>query len=343
MPSCSTSPTGAEPPTRCATCASNGAATTRPPTASDAELPVFPTVARRWNDPGLDRLYQALRPRLVAAQSPRAGRARVARGRRGDPSRRGELIPPARGRYLAEIAEAVRGFHARSERQAERAADAWGLGRTLRLLGDPPPSGARAFAGATPDGRRQRPRCAPATTRRSPISSPSCAARSRSGRTRERATAARRRATRCAVARSASRITRRRSPRTSLPKVALPRSESWGELTRYLRRENLPGQLPVHRRRVSVQARERGPGAHVRRRGDARAHQPALPPAVRRAAGRAALDRLRQPDALRPRSRTRASTSGARSATPACRSARSTTPRSSTRASTCAIRRRPSR
>ena len=32
--------------------------------------------------------------------------------------------------------------------------------------------------------------------------------------------------------------------RTPLAKVALPRSESWGELARYLRRENLPGHFP---------------------------------------------------------------------------------------------------
>ena len=46
-------------------------------------------------------------------------------------------------------------------------------------------------------------------------------------------------------------------------------------------RENLPGPVPVHRRGVPVQARGRGPGAHVRRRGRRVPHQPALPAAVR--------------------------------------------------------------
>src|SRR5262249_57194485 len=32
--------------------------------------------------------------------------------------------------------------------------------------------------------------------------------------------------------------------RTRLPKVALPRTQDWAELTRFLRRENLPGQFP---------------------------------------------------------------------------------------------------
>ncbi len=85
------------------------------------------------------------------------------------------------------------------------------------------------------------------------------------------------------------------------------------------------GQLPVHRRRVRVQARERGPDAHVRRRGRRVPHQPALPPARRRHAGEAAVDRVRLGDALRQRSGDRVPTSTARSATPACRSPRSTT------------------
>ena len=67
--------------------------------------------------------------------------------------------------------------------------------------------------------------------------------------------------------------------------------------------ENVPGQLPVHRRRVRVQARERGPDAHVRRRGRRVPHQPALPPARRRHAGQAAVDRVRLGHALRQRSR----------------------------------------
>ena len=62
-----------------------------------------------------------------------------------------------------------------------------------------------------------------------------------------------------------------------------------------------PRQLPVHGRRVRLQARERRPDAHVRRRGRPVPHQQALQAAVRRHAGQAAVDRLRQRDALRQR------------------------------------------
>ncbi len=211
--------------------------------ANDAELPVFPTVARRWNDPGLDRLYAALRPRLLGGEGARAV-VRAPLAVAAAPVATGELIPAARGRYLAEIADAVRGFHADSDRQAERAADAWSLARTLRWLGDPPPAGAQPFAGAAPD--------APAATsalrsgydaalsdldpelRRSLAQWPDTRARY-SGETQTYEVRGR-----------AIHVTNHAETlaRTALPKVALPSSESWGELTRYLRRENLPGSFP---------------------------------------------------------------------------------------------------
>jgi hypothetical protein len=57
-------------------------------------------------------------------------------------------------------------------------------------------------------------------------------------------------------------------------KVALPRStEDHGELLRGCAGERA-GLVPVHRRRVPVQARGRGPDAHVRRRGRRVPHQP---------------------------------------------------------------------
>ena len=53
------------------------------------------------------------------------------------------------------------------------------------------------------------------------------------------------------------------------------------------------GLLPVHRRRVPVQARGRGPGADVRRGGRPVPHQPPVQAARRRAAGHPAVHRVR--------------------------------------------------
>ena len=48
-------------------------------------------------------------------------------------------IPSSRARHLAEVAEAVRSWHARSESDAGHAADAEGIARTLRALGGTSP------------------------------------------------------------------------------------------------------------------------------------------------------------------------------------------------------------
>ena len=60
------------------------------------------------------------------------------------------------------------------------------------------------------------------------------------------------------------------------------------------------GQLPLYRRRLRLQARRRGPDAHVRRRGRRGAHQPPLPLSVGEFRGQAPFHRLRQRDPVRP-------------------------------------------
>ncbi len=197
------------------------------PQASDVEVPVFPTVARRWNDPGLDRLYQALRLRLAGADAVRAS-VRSLHPLAPGPEGSSELIPGARVRYLAEIAEGVRGFHAETNRQAERAADAWACQRALASVSEPAAATAlrSAFEGALAD-------LAP-ELRRDLLAWPETRARYQAEtQTYE-------------VRGQSIRVANRSETlaRTPLAKVALPRSEAWGELARYLRRENLPGHFP---------------------------------------------------------------------------------------------------
>ena len=103
---------------------------------------------------------------------------------------------------------------------------------------------------------------------------------------------------------------------------ATPRTR---ELLRFLRGENLPGRFPFTAGVFPLQARGRGPGPDVRRRGRRRSAPTAASSSCRRTPSHAPVDGVRLRDALRPRPRHRAPTSTARSATPACRSRRSTT------------------
>ena len=89
------------------------------PGVAPEDMPVFGTDRRRFNDDGVTALYQYLRDQLRQARA--AGRRRPApacRGARrpGAPA----IVPPDRVRYLAEIAETVRGYHRGHRRRGRR-------------------------------------------------------------------------------------------------------------------------------------------------------------------------------------------------------------------------------
>src|SRR3954467_777192 len=84
------------------------------------DMPVFGTSAARFDDDGVPALYQHLRDQLAERGLPTgAGRLPAVVGRTS--SGLGTPVPPERVRYLAEIAETVRGYHRRTGELAEAA------------------------------------------------------------------------------------------------------------------------------------------------------------------------------------------------------------------------------
>ncbi len=121
--------------------------------APDA-MPVYGTIAARFNDDGVTALYQALTARLTQeglklAQDVVPAKAGVQVG-----SHTGKLplvttkfstgqnavVPPARVRYLAEIAETVRGYHGWAKEQTRIARERQQLMATREMLGSEPAS-----------------------------------------------------------------------------------------------------------------------------------------------------------------------------------------------------------
>ena len=98
----------------------------------DAALPVYGTVASRFNDAGVNRLYLALLDQLR-----RKTGAPLATERDPVDDDRAEdtPIPPERTRYLAEIVEAGRGYDRRVVEQAALARRLYQLHGAIRLLG----------------------------------------------------------------------------------------------------------------------------------------------------------------------------------------------------------------
>ncbi|MCP2252447.1 methylmalonyl-CoA mutase [Prauserella aidingensis] len=86
---------------------------------SDPEdMPVYGTSAATFNDDGVTALYQGLRDMLAdAGLSVSAGTLAPVEGKVS--TQTATIIPQHRVRYLAEIAETVRGYHAETERQAD--------------------------------------------------------------------------------------------------------------------------------------------------------------------------------------------------------------------------------
>jgi methylmalonyl-CoA mutase len=105
--------------------------------AADEDIPVYPTIASQFNDPGISWMFS----QLCSAVTKKLGLDADALNPTIDVSlkepRATTLIPGNRIRYLAEIAEQGRGINTDAGRQAEGASELQHLYEALRLLDDP--------------------------------------------------------------------------------------------------------------------------------------------------------------------------------------------------------------
>jgi len=195
---------------------------------SPEAMPVFGTVASRFNDDGVTALYQAVAPRL-AELGLALGPAKLPQVEIRAPSGRTAIIPPARVRYLAEIAETVRDYHVRAVRQEKLARERQQLAESKRMLAE---SGGDAAALDVLVTQRD---ASLDETSKTLIDSWADVVRAYSGD--EYAVAVRERKVR-------TRLNQTSLSGTRIPKVALPKFKDHGELLRWRLRENLPGSFP---------------------------------------------------------------------------------------------------
>jgi isobutyryl-CoA mutase len=96
------------------------------------EMPVFGTMAARFNDDGVTALYQALLPKLQElGLKLQPGKLPLVTVRHS--SNQHAVVPAQRTRYLAEVAEGVRSYHAHTAQQASIARERQAL-RTAKSL-----------------------------------------------------------------------------------------------------------------------------------------------------------------------------------------------------------------
>ncbi|HPM68033.1 MAG TPA: cobalamin-dependent protein, partial [Piscinibacter sp.] len=107
------------------------------------EMPVFGTMASRFNDDGVTALYQALLPRLAElGMSVKAGRLPLAATRHS--THQVPIVPGARVRYLADIADTVRGYKRHAREQSRLAREIQQLRESSRMLFEAIPAKHRA-------------------------------------------------------------------------------------------------------------------------------------------------------------------------------------------------------
>ncbi|MDH4191618.1 MAG: methylmalonyl-CoA mutase family protein, partial [Betaproteobacteria bacterium] len=192
------------------------------------EMPVYGTIAARFNDDGVTALYQGLAARLAEkGLKLAAGRLPKTEGRVS--SNISVVLPARRQRYLAEIAECLRGYHAHAQAQAKLAHERQALIEAkgmLRHSGHEAP-GLDALIdekNAALDARSKKLlEMWPETVKRYSGDEYVVKIRDREIRSALHSTSL-----------SGSKV----------PKVALPRFHDQGEILRWQLRENLPGSFP---------------------------------------------------------------------------------------------------
>jgi methylmalonyl-CoA mutase len=213
---------------------------------SPEQLPVYPTIASQFNDPGVNSLFEAICKRLQEKWGGLRSWDPEGLAPLGTPTRQA-VIPGGRIRYLAEIAGNGRRAHRFAGEASEAASRAHGLHRALETLGDPklpPPLDRYADADLA-----DRDATGIATLRRR--YNEALDAVGAEGIRLLKAWPARARG---AIEEEYRYEVRGKEVRGSnytetlshqrVPKIAVPRYRDWGELLGYLLTENLPGSYP---------------------------------------------------------------------------------------------------
>ena len=191
-------------------------------------MPVYGTMAARFNDDGVTALYQAILPRLASiGLKAVAGKLPVVTVKSSSGGR--AVVPPDRSRYLAEIAEAMRGYHKEVANQARVARERQSLRTAVALLEQArkPVSDLHELVSAkdgelTPAARKllaQWPKQVELYAQDEYV----VKVRDKEIRTR---------------------LTSDSLSGTRIRKVSLPRFEDEGETLRFLMKENVPGSFP---------------------------------------------------------------------------------------------------
>ncbi|HCX81232.1 MAG: methylmalonyl-CoA mutase [Curvibacter sp. RIFCSPHIGHO2_12_FULL_63_18] len=196
------------------------------------QMPVFGTMAARFNDDGVTALYQALLPRLQALGVPLKD-GMLPRVAVRHSSNQTPVVPAARTRYLAEISDTVRGYKKRARAQAKLAREIQQLRESGRMLQEANPDKDRAVA-ALHDLATQREALVGAAERKLLAQWPEM----------QKAYAGDEYVVKIRDKEIRTALTTKSLSGTTIRKVALPQYEDQGEVLQWLMLDNVPGSYP---------------------------------------------------------------------------------------------------
>jgi len=196
------------------------------------QMPVFGTMAARFNDDGVTALYQALKVRLGELGLPlREGRLPAVKVRHS--TNQTPIVPPARTRYLAEISDTVRGYKKKAIEQSRLAREIQQLNASAAMLRKDKPERARA-AEAVIDLAQLRELDQDPAARKLLVQWPDM----------QKAYAGDEYVVKIRDKEIRTALTTKSLSGTTIRKVALPKYEDHGEILKWLMLDNVPGSFP---------------------------------------------------------------------------------------------------
>jgi isobutyryl-CoA mutase len=102
---------------------------------SPADMPVYGTIASKFNDDGVTALYHGV-IETINTKMHRSLTPHLPKPEQKISSSKTIIIPPERNRYLAEISETVRKYHRQTKKQAAEVRKAWHLQETIDLFAE---------------------------------------------------------------------------------------------------------------------------------------------------------------------------------------------------------------
>ena len=196
------------------------------------QMPVFGTMAARFNDDGVTALYQAMLPRLqtlgLTTQDSLLPRVDVRHSSNQTP-----VVPPARVRYLADISDTVRGYKTRARAQARLAREIQQLRAAAAMLEVGKPGKAKASEAAL-DLAAQRETTQDPSAKKLLAQWPEM----------QKAYAGDEYVVKIRDKEIRTALTSKSLSGTTIRKVALPQYEDHGEILKWLMLDNVPGSYP---------------------------------------------------------------------------------------------------